>query len=384
MEDKRLSELAEKYLNGVATPEEEAELHRWWDREMNDEEEQIVVTEQPETGDSVRERILGKLNRQIDTGNTRVRRLDRRWLIAAAVLFVVAATAVLIRSTRQKPAEEFSAARQIKPGGNKATLELSTGKTIDLDSAHEGMIADESGARVNKQGGDRLVYSVATGGQSTFNIVNTPKGGQYQVELSDGSKVWLNAASSIRFPTVFEKDRQVELSGEAYFEVAGDPSRPFKVIVSSKPGVPACVVTVLGTAFDISSYSDETTVTTTLLKGSLKVTSVATNRSQLLTPGQQAIVDQEHNLTVNDSPDSAKIVAWHEGLFRFRNDSIEEVMNQVSRWFDVDIVYSGKTTEHFVSTLPRDADLYDDLQILQKTGRVRFEVRGRTVTVFPH
>jgi ferric-dicitrate binding protein FerR (iron transport regulator) len=390
MEDRKLNDLAHKYLTGAASPEEEAELHAWWDSEMNTEDEQVVVTKQPETAGTVRDRMLGRINEEINKEEPAIiKRLDRRWLIAASVILVVAGWSITRSLTREHPPTQYaddaiSAARAIKPGGNKATLELPTGRIIALDSVKEGLVAAESDANVTKTGGDRLVYSVTNHEEGAYNTIHTPKGGQYQVQLPDGSNVWLNAASSIRFPSAFGKQRRVELTGEAYFEVANDPNRPFMVVVSPVVDVPACEVTVLGTDFDIDSYTDGSAIRATLLKGSLKITTAASKRPEVLKPGQQAVIDHEHHLTVNDSPDSAKVLAWREGLFRFHNDSIQEVMTQIARWFDVEVVYSGKTSEHFVSTLPRNADLYDDLQTLERTGRVRFEVRGRTVTVFPH
>ena len=368
MEDKRISELAQKFLCGQASPEEEAELHAWWDRETNEEDELVVVTSYPETSESVRERMLERLNREINEERpARIKRMDRGWLVAATVLALVAATGIIIAITRENPItsvrpDALEAAHFIKPGANKATLELSSGQLIELDSA---------------------AYTVAKPQKGTFNTIHTPKGGQYHAQLPDGSNVWLNAASSIRFPGDFGKERRVELTGEAYFEVAVDAHRPFRVMVSRFPDTHACEITVLGTEFDIDAYAEGPSVKTTLLKGSLKVTAAA-NRSQLLKPGQQALVDKEHHLIVNESPDSVMVLAWREGFFRFRDDSIQDVMNQISRWFDVHVIYSGKTREHFSSTLSRKADLYDDLQTLQKTGRVHFEVRGRTVTVFPH
>ncbi len=156
-----------------------------------------------------------------------------------------------------------------------------------------------------------------------------------------------------------------------------------KVVVSKNADTPSCVVTVLGTEFDIDSYEDDVVVKTTLLKGSLRITSSANQHSKLLKPGQQAVLDKDHDLKVSEDADNEKVVAWKDGLFKFRNDSIEDIMKQMARWYDVKVVIAGKIPEHFVSTLSRKSDLYQDLQMLQKTGRVRFEVKGRTVTVLP-
>jgi ferric-dicitrate binding protein FerR (iron transport regulator) len=410
MEDKRLQELADKFISGRASPEEAAELHAWWDSERISEEEQVVVTKHPDTNESVKMRLLSEINRQIDeeTGETlragqpretplaeeprpapsKLRKMAPRWLAAASLLAAVAILSVLIPAIRHKntdsdAAEAIKPARAIQPGGNKATLVLSTGQTIRLDSAREGLVTEESGAEVSKQGRDRLVYSASKDAKGSFNIIRTPKGGQYQVKLPDGTNVWLNAASSLRFPTVFDRQRQVELSGEAYFDVAHDPAKPFTVIVSPGEGKSPCTVTALGTEFDINSYEDENSVTTTLIRGSVRVAATANNRSELLKPGQQAILDKDQNLQVTPGADSDKVLSWRDGLFKFRNDSIESIMRQMARWYDVDVEYSGKIPEHFVSTLPRNVSLYDDLLTLEKTGRVRFEVIERTIRVLP-
>jgi transmembrane sensor len=391
MEENRLSELAEKYLNKTISPEEEAELHAWWDQETNDEEEQIVITAQPETYDRVKDRILDGLNRKIDAERApaRLRRIDRRWLVAASIILIAATTAIIIPLSRKQPAipgdAPIDAARAIKPGGNKATLELADGRTFRLDSVKQGLVTSESGTKITKTGTDLLSYSASGNAKPTYNIVHTPKGGQYRVTLPDGSNVWLDAASSIRFPTAFEgKQRLVELSGEAYFEVRDDPGHPFKVVVSPNPGSPSCEITVLGTHFDINSYPDEKSIRTTLFSGSLRVTSSQTNRAEVLKPGQQALLDKDHDLQVTESPDTASIIAWKDGLFQFKSASIEEIMKQMARWYDVDVVYSGKISEHFVSTLPMDSSLFEGLHTLQKTGRVHFKAEGRTITVFPH
>jgi ferric-dicitrate binding protein FerR (iron transport regulator) len=398
MEEKRLSELASKFLHGISTPEEEAELHAWWNGETNKEEEQVVITAEPETFDSVRTRILDSLNAQIDSDPAipsapRLRRLDRRWLIAASLIFLAAATAIIIPLSRKQTAAGddnlISAARDIKPGGARAMLELAGGRTILLDTAKVGLLAWESGTTITKKENGLLSYAApgATkeeGIKQEFNTIHTPKGGQYRVILPDGSQVWLNTASSLKFPTAFRgKDRQVELSGEAYFEVTPDPGRPFNVLVSPVPGIPACEVTALGTQFDINSYEDETAIMTTLLQGSVLVSSMQKKGSEILKPGQQASLDKDHDLQVQENPNAAEVISWREGLFKFKDASIDEIMKQMARWYDIDVVYSGKIPEHFVSTLPMETDLFYDLQTLQKTGRVHFKAEGRTITVIP-
>ncbi len=273
----------------------------------------------------------------------------------------------------------------VQPGNDKAILQLADGRNIVLDSTDNGNIGNQGGTAVHKQDGIVLYNSPQQNNAATvaYNILRTPRGGQYQLQLPDGSRVWLNAQSSLRFPTAFTgNDRVVELMGEAYFEVAKNKEKPFKVITPREGQVE-----VLGTHFNINAYEDEAAITTTLLEGSVKVVngqwSVANGKTAILEPGQQAEIADNSPLTIHHSPDLEQVMAWKNGLFRFEDASVESIMRQIARWYDVEIVYEGKIDKQFIGTIPRQVPVSTVLKILESTGWVHFTIEGRKITVAP-
>ena len=237
----------------------------------------------------------------------------------------------------------------VPPGGNRATLTLADGSIIDLADAQNGALAEQGNSRVIKIGG-KLAYNTSSENEVeiVYNIVSTPKGGQYQIELPDGTQVWLNAASSLRFPTSFTgKERRVEImNGEAYFEVAKNKKMPFIVRLNSAE------IQVLGTHFNVMAYAEEATVKTTLLEGSIKF--VQQQRGLLLRPGEQIQLSKDGSTKIESDVDTDQVVAWKNGLFQFDNSDIETVMRQLSRWYDVSVVYSNTNIKHlFVGEMPR-------------------------------
>jgi transmembrane sensor len=284
------------------------------------------------------------------------------------------------------------------PGGNKAVLILANGSTVLLDSTKNGLLATQGATNVVKVAGGQLAYArggasagsvpggegaSAGGGKGTtagaavlYNTIRTPRGGQYEVTLPDGSRVWLNAATSLRFPTVFAgADRTVELSGEAYFEVARVKDQPFKV----KVGV--MTVDVLGTHFDVMAYDDEESFMTTLLSGAVRVS--GGDISKVLKPGEEAVVGWNGQGTTVAEVDTDQAVAWKNGLFQFESAGLKEVMRQVARWYDVDVRYEGTVERHFSGFIARSASLADVLHQLERAGKTSFTLEGRTVTVKP-
>ncbi|WGQ08925.1 FecR domain-containing protein [Pedobacter gandavensis] len=265
----------------------------------------------------------------------------------------------------------------VDPGGNKATLTLADGSTISLTDANNGELAKQSGVKISKSKNGELVYSVIASDASSlaFNTISTPKGGIYQVNLPDGTKVWLNAASSIKFPTTFAQlsQRKVELEGEAYFEVAKNKKVPFVVSTGGQQ------VQVLGTHFNISSYSDEGELKTTLLEGSVKVMAANTI---VLKPGQQS------NLKRNGSGDLkvstaniAQVMAWKNGFFHFEKENLHEVMRQLSRWYDIEVIYEvDRHDDEFMGDIPRGIKLSEALKILSFEG-TQFRIEGRKLIV---
>jgi transmembrane sensor len=319
------------------------------------------------------------------------RRLPWRRIAAAAVVGVLGLGGWwwarpdkrLTETVVQRPAVETV----VKPGGNKATLVLANGSTVTLDSTKNGVLATQGTTNVVKVAGGQLAYAggVADGAGGTagqtkmailYNTVRTPKGGQYQVTLPDGSRVWLNAATALRFPTAFTgRERTVELTGEAYFEIAPRKDQPFIVKVHEM------TVDVLGTSFDVMAYDDEEIFRTTLLTGAVRVEGGKT--AKLLRPGEAARLDTNTKVISVAEADTDQAVAWKNGLFQYEGATLETVMRQVARWYDVDVAYTGKVERHFSGMISRNAPLAEVLHVLERAGKTSFTLEGRTVTIRP-
>ena len=310
--------------------------------------------------------------------------------VAAAVLILLAAGWYYWRGSQEKQARSVLAsretpARDIRPGGNRAVLTLGNGSTIILDSAHTGMLAQQGGAKIVKL--DAGALSVAASGklqaasEITYNTIATPRGGQYEVVLPDGSKVWLNAASSLRFPTQFSGgQRMVELKGEAYFEVAKNAAMPFHVKVGSKDG--DMDVEVLGTSFNVMAYDNEQNSRTTLLEGKVRV--MDHGASEIPEPGRQVVVNQETHAMKSVEANTELAVAWKNGLFRFKETDIRELMRQVERWYDVEVVYkTDGRDQDYTGIVPRNQNVSALLKMLEMTGTVHFQIEGRKIIVLP-
>lgn len=307
----------------------------------------------------------------------------KMWWAAAVVVLVAAGGYFLLN---QHPRNDFAKAKpqsvplqnDIAPGGDKAVLTLADGSRVVLDSAANGALTRQGNVTVIKLNG-QLAYS-AEGSKATevlYNTISTPKGGQYQLVLADGSKVWLNAASSLRFPTAFTgKERRVELTGEGYFEVAHDETKPFHVSVHNMD------VEVLGTHFNINAYNDEPSIKTTLLQGRVKVKKE--EKLVYLNPGQQAVINPAaDNIKVDYDVDTEEVVAWKNGRFQFNSANIETIMRQAARWYDADVQYQGETSETFSGGLPRSENISQLLKILEATGKVDFSIHGKRIIVQP-
>ena len=262
----------------------------------------------------------------------------------------------------------------VAPGGNKAVLTLANGRQIFLDSAHTGMLAQQGNAQIVKTDSGRLEYTIVQGKPAgiVYNTLMTPRGGQFKLRLPDGTDVWLNSASSIRYPTAFaEGERKVEITGEAYFEVAGDKAKPFQVKVGDMN------VLVMGTHFNINAYADEGAVATTLLEGSVKVSSG--NKSATLKPGQQAVAASE--LTIVNNANVEQIMAWKNGYFSFNQADLRTVLRMLERWYDIDVKYPDNIpVRHFTGELSRDLTLSQVISVLGEMD-VKFKIEGKTLTV---
>ena len=309
-----------------------------------------------------------------------------RYTAAAAVILAVVGVVYITQSTPAKmPIALKPAVRHdVAPGHEGAILTLDDGKQIVLDSSGDGSLARQGGMAITKQHAGQLVYQVepaAAFPQGTmFNTLTTPRGRRTSVVLSDGTKVWLNAASSIRFPASFmDKDRTVELSGEAYFEVARDAARPFRVKVNH-PGR-NLEVEVLGTSFDVMAYDDEESVNTTLVDGSVKVVTPA--GASLLKPGQQLMAGANGKTSLVVDADVQKATAWKDGNFLFRGDELGDIMKQLARWYDIDVRYDSPVTDHYTGKISRQVNISQVLKMLEAAGGVNFTVENKEVRVSP-
>ena len=338
--------LIEKYLNGAISAEERLQLDQWYSS-FADDEAALPVSSEDEK--DISERLQRRIFNTIAHYRNHTRRLFfRGWqlpVIAASVILILVSIAAYYyifpgklpkASLAQK--DPVPAEAGIVPGGNRALLTLADGSTIVLDSASNGMLSRQGNVKVLKLDNGLLSYTgqgmkKSENNETVFNTISTPRGGQYQVTLSDGTKVWLNAASSVSFPVVFTAaERNVSVTGEAYFEVARDRHSPFKVRINNSE------IEVLGTHFNVNTYKEEPAYHTTLLEGRVRIKTVHT--SLTLKPGQQGQLNpRTEKLSLAANPDIEQVMAWKNGRFQFENASIENIMRQLARAYDIDVVY---------------------------------------------
>ena len=307
------------------------------------------------------------------------------YLSGAAAAVVIAVVGILLfrqsNKTNQSQPVVTAAVRDIAPGGNRATLTLSNGQTIPLDSAGTGLLAHQGAVHILKSGQGQVDYQPTTSpaGEIAYNTMSTPRGGTFKLTLSDGTRVWMNAGSTLRYPVSFTglKERNIELSGEAYFEVAANKSVPFTVTAGHE------TIKILGTHFNVMAYADEKQIETTLLEGAVFVGQTGdADNGKLLHPGQQAQVAPDGKLSVA-TVDVADYTAWKDGLIQLNHADIPAVMRQISRWYDVQVVYQGTTklpTWTLAGRISRNLNLSQVLQTLELNG-IHSKLDGRTITV---
>ncbi|WP_353718919.1 FecR domain-containing protein [Dyadobacter sp. 676] len=392
MEFSKARELIQKYRDGTLTPAEKAVLESWY-LDLGKADTEPIDAEYLESHlDEVWNAL--PIGKKPEAKPGRVMPVFRRLAVAASVIFLVGIGAYFFYTgPGTAPVTDAIAPADVAPGVSKAVLTLADGAEIVLDSVLNGQLAKEGNTSIVKTNPGEIVYkpSAENAGEDhtlTYNTIATPKAGQFQVRLPDGTKVWLNAQSSIRFPTVFSgRERVVEIMGEVYFEVtqkkAGSRKVPFKVLAGKQ------LVEVLGTRFNINSYQDEGKIKTTLLEGSIKVReSDHAGGGVLLRPGQQSELVATGKANKGSKSefdvrtvDAGAAVAWKDGFFRFDNVGLPELMRQLSRWYDMDVVYHAPIGDHeFVGQIERSAPLSKVLKILEM-GDVHFRVEGKTIIV---
>ncbi|WP_316817564.1 FecR family protein [Pedobacter nyackensis] len=381
--EKQILRIIARYNNGTASNEEKDFLEAY--SALSNSEDDLTESLNKETLLALKENLKKQIDLNIKNKQAYLgKKINYRWLSAAAAVVFVAAIGLYFKldKTDQGQSKLSANVSAITPGGNKAFLILDDGTKLDLDAVGNGKVAQQSGISISKTTKGQLVYTVSEGshkdaeGRVAYNTIQTPRGGQYLINLPDGTRVWLNAASSLRFPVTFTgNERKVVLTGEAYFEVAKYKMKPFKVTSRNQ------VVEVLGTHFNINSYLDEGNVKTTLVEGSVKVHLDSKKQSSLtLVPGQQA-VNANQAISLNEHPKMEEILSWKNGSFQFDDASLSSIMRQLSRWYDVDVEFIGAVPDyHFRGTISRDTPLSQIFEIL-KTGGLNFKVDGRRIIV---
>lgn len=373
----RLNYLLDCYLNKKATDQEKDELFGFIRQSKTDESlnqmllhawNNLRAEEIFEPAKS--KQLLNNILSQPDQENNSIKPNNNpHFFFAAAIVILFLGFAMaFLNQKKRKPNQIITKVKpfyHILPGSNKAVLKLANGKSFILDDAKVGTIANLENTRIKKAQDGLLVYNTNRpdlNKSSTINTVTTPRGGEYQIVLPDGSKVWLNAASSLSFPTQFTgKVRQVSISGEAYFEVAKNAAAPFRIKTERAE------IEVLGTHFNVMAYTDEQEMKTTLLKGAIRISSK--NNTNILNPGQQALVNTAGQQTIDNEADLDDAVAWKNGMFQFKDASIQEIMRQVSRWYNVPVSFEGKITKRqFTGRIARNVKAPALLAMLQYMG----------------
>ncbi|MGH2645376.1 MAG: FecR family protein, partial [Chitinophagaceae bacterium] len=399
MENTRAVYLFRRYFDRTATEEEISELMKWIDKDENEERiktwmdkvwyefqesEKIFTNEESEQIlRSVLEEHLKTADKQ---KSIRAKRMRIVWIrAAAAAILIMLMTGGYFWYNGTKPVVKTTAnvlqmKNDVAPGGNKATLTLANGKTIILDSVRSGQLANLGNSKVMKMSNGRLAYEVQSSKRGeekslTYNILTTPRGGQYELLLPDGSKVWLNAASSIHFPTAFTgNERKVEITGEAYFEIAQNATKPFIVVANGMN------VTVLGTHFNVNAYRDDADMKVTLVEGRVRVAS-GNMAGTILKPMEQAEVNKEGLIKLVENADVNEALAWKEGIFQFDGDNMTTIMKKISRWYNVEVTYKNRIPSgHFTGIISRNTNLSEVLKMFELSG-VQFRIEGKDLTV---
>lgn len=380
----RVAYLIAGYIRKTLTPVEHHELDTWVAADERNVQLFERLTDEENIGKALAwyeqvntEKALNRVKRRINFTSGRNPQLFRRWAVAVAVVLVIGAAGLTLwlRDKHASFSAQQIAKKQVEPndrtpGGIKALLTLADGREIILDNKPNGNIAVEGNTEILKRDSS-LAYDVHTQlgikQEPVWNTLSTPKGGMYGLTLPDGSRVWLNAASSLRFPTAFTgKTRNVELTGEAYFEVAKNPALPFIVTAGNTK------VQVLGTHFDINAYGDQGLIKTTLLEGSVKVST--DNKEQVITPGQEAQSGADGLKVV--AGDRERALGWKEGNFVFHATSMKEVLRDIERWYNINIINTCGNQNHLNATFPRTVSLSKLLAYLEGTGAVQFKWEG--------
>lgn len=373
MERQEIQDLIKKYNAGACSDYEKALVEDWYLQfEMP---EAIALTDEQRAAD------LDYIKSQLPVGKSKIRSVNRWYRVAAAAVVILSLGIGIRYYTNHKTVGQeqviATLSHNLKPGGNKAILTLSNGKQIVLNDAVNGNLTSENNTAVIKSANGEVVYktaSTARNSKVSYNTMSTPVGGTYKLTLADGTNVFLDAASSIKYPVAFVgNERRVEITGQAYFEVAHNKQKPFKVTTKGQ------TVEVLGTHFNVNAYNDEEVTRTTLLEGSVKVSNGG--KVALLRPGQQSIIAvNKAAITVSDA-DLETAVAWKDGVFSFKRADLKTVMRQFARWYDVEVIYeNGIPNAAITGKVSRTANAAQILKIITSLG-IKFKMDGKKISI---
>ncbi|MBB6236855.1 ferric-dicitrate binding protein FerR (iron transport regulator) [Pedobacter sp. AK013] len=396
MEQKDVEQLKQKLILGELTEPEQQDFFNWLKQldqpELNafmQEYSALFEQKTDSLAGELHERLTNQIEMRLDAleaANTPFWKRSAFKLMAAAAVLVLACSSIFLyysnlnghTQTALSKSTTIPHAKAIYGGSDKVLLILSNGKRIEVNNFTKGQLAVENGYSIEKESNNLLKYrkinTIIASAPGDSNTIVTPRGGQYCVNLPDGSKVWLNAESKLTYPVAFSGNiRKIALQGEAYFEVTHNPDKPFIVCFKGSN------VKVLGTHFNICAYNDGETPKTTLLQGSVEVSTG--DCKKIILPGQQAI--SSHNIAIVNI-DTNHVMGWKNGNFSFEHERIGTVMGKISRWYDVDVKYQGEVTqEEFVGSIPKSKNLEEVLHRLELTGLLHFKIRGRSVTIMP-
>lgn len=404
-QEQRILQLLDKFEQGQATKQDMDELEVWYQSFESNGNITDHLNDQQEI--DARENLLTRILSYINTGlqSEQLHQSDNKYekqralwprIAAAAAILIFLSVGGYFLLQQQRPSVELTQKlnEDFAPGSNKAVLTLGGGEKLVLTGMKNGRLATQGDAVIRKTADGELVYGTGGSGKGevVYNTISTPRGGQYRLTLADGTIAWINAASAITYPSTFRgKDRTVEINGEVYFEVAHNAEKPFRVKSKGQ------TVEVLGTHFNINAYTDEEDTKTTLLEGRVRIISAPGYKDgdfdpvnkqdvgigvtdMILSPGQQAVLNK--NTLTKTEADLSSVLAWKSGYFQFINADIKTVMRQVSRWYDVDVVFEGPITkEVFTGRISRSRNISQVLKMVQGSKSVQLTFSGRRIMI---
>lgn len=375
-----MKKLLKRFLLGKASPAETEQVNEWYDAA---DKNTPMPWKNEASKDAVKERIFSAILNEVNKGAVIIPFYKKRIFLSAvaAVLFLLASAWTIYfighnADTKALAVKKASTTNDVKaPESNKSVLVLANGQKIVLDTTADGTLAVQGDVNVVKNGDGQLLYK-GESDELAYNTLYVPRGSKpMKLALADGTNVWLNVASSITFPVAFTKnERKVEITGEAYFEVAKDKTKPFIV---KKSGSDA-EVKVLGTHFNVNAYEDQSVVKVSLLEGAVQLS--ANTRKALLAPGQQGRI-AAGSITTISNVDMTEVMAWKDGLFYFDGADMASIIGQIEKWYNVDVEYNGDINSSFVAKISRDVNVSELLRIFEMTDLVHFKIEGRKIYV---